>query len=237
MFQVTHTNLIGDVPELIATFTEQADRKKLNDCEIVKMLIDQAVSTAVSVATSLIGGAISSVSSAGLKMAWSNARYGKPDPNAIQKAQDTLVATVTKDISGEVEKQTVENNLRFAMGNGVKDVKKQLDSLSSSFKFDPDALNAYKVGLESAKPMSYDWFGVAWHQVFNYGPYVKLIDTKNHWKDLNIEGGMSHGSLCSQFEGDFKDNNAENKDKLGKSLSKVFDKIRQQTQMTFGASK
>ena len=236
MFQVTHTNLIGVIPELITAFTQQADQQKLLHCAVVKMCVDQAVNIAVSVASSLIGGSIASISSAGMKMAFTKPRFGKPDAKAISKVEDRLVAAVAKGIADDAEKQIVESNMRAAIKSGVNDVKKQIESLAH-VEIDPEVFKAYKAGLSNAKPIPFDWFGILWGQLFKYGPYKNIADTKRHWNDLNIEGGMSYDSLCSQFEGSFKDKNPQNKDKLSKTLTQVFGKIRQQTQKTFGASK
>lgn len=238
MFEVTHSHLAGYVPALVTTFTQQEDRDKIKKCELLQQIINEVVSTAVSVVSSMVGGAISSVTSAGMKMAWGNPKFGKLDTKAIEDIETTLVAGVTKNIASDAEKSTAEGNLRISMSKGVRAVKEQLDSLAPTLKFDADALlNEYMAGREKAKPMNFDWFSLAWKQLFNYDPVVKAVDYKMHMNDLNIEGGMGHGFLCSEFEGDFKSNNAANRDKLTTGLTGIFENIRQQTQKTFGASK
>jgi hypothetical protein len=196
MFEHTHLNVISFVPELITSFTQQSDREKVNDCAIMKLLIDQAVNMAISVATSIVGSAISSVGETGMAMGWTTARFGTPladKADVVKQAEEKWLASAGK----------------------AADWKE------------------YSTVYENARPYNLDWFSIIYGAGNSWGTYRSLVQTKTHWDDLPIEGGMSYGSLCSQFEGDFSDNNSGNKDKLLGYLPQIFDQIRNRTEKTF----
>lgn len=54
-------------------------------------------------------------------------------------------------------------------------------------------------------------------------------DLKNQF----IVPGIAHGTICSDFEGDFVDNNAANRDNLSFRISSIFESARQQRQTMF----
>lgn len=54
-------------------------------------------------------------------------------------------------------------------------------------------------------------------------------DLKNQF----IVPGIAHGTICSDFEGDFVDNNAANRDNLSFRVSSIFESARQQRQAMF----
>ncbi|CZS93260.1 hypothetical protein WAI453_000921 [Rhynchosporium graminicola] len=209
-----HAYLIGIVPEIISTFTLQADAAKTLKCEHIHTVIDTAVN---------IG---------------------------FQMLQVTLVGFITPELAqigpllGEDKEKlkALTEQYESATGEAKQNLNKQIKNLEATGPRGklrwlntpvPENSRSTKM-LGDAKGSEIQWWTIP---LFSWGGWadntLKGIKKNHQSKNQFIGPGISHGAVCSEFEGDFVDNSPANRDKLAARLSSIFESTRKQRQFMF----
>lgn len=214
----THTYLIGMVPEIISTFTLQVDAAKKLKCDQLHTLVNVVVS---------IGIQLASVALAGL-LGPELAGLG-PAASALSEKAKALEQTLT---------ETVDSSARWSILQQMAEVKDQLQKSTAkgTMRWLSTTLPQDRRAAEMGTPRTIAWSNVALYN-FGYFEMQSYMDLKKvvQSKYQGIGPGIGHGTMCSEFEGDFVDNNAGNRDKLAARLSSIFESSRKQRQTMFKA--
>jgi hypothetical protein len=240
MLRVTQAGIVKIAPDLVFSFTKEEAERSQQNCDIVKAILQQPINAAISVAAAMIGGAFSSVGSAGKQITLSNPSFGTLDPEAVRLAQNITISTVTENAATVFEKQNLEKRLRIAMGKGVKEVQYLIHNTwaDAGVNIPRRSLSEYRLNLEKARPKSYNWFDLVWSRTFNKRTWRPLVSNgEHHWSDLlTFDGDMRSQALCHQLNHVFVNNNKKNMRKLKLALTRITKQIHEHIRQVFTTS-
>ncbi|KAH7395873.1 hypothetical protein BKA64DRAFT_71854 [Cadophora sp. MPI-SDFR-AT-0126] len=212
----THTYLIGMVPEIITTFTLQVDAAKKMKCDQLHTVVNIVVQIGIQLATMAFVGLLAPE----LAMLGPAAAALVEESRGLEK---TLADTID-DAARQAALQrlaTVKDELQRSNARG------KLRWLSTTL---PADARSTQMGVER----TIFWSNVALYN-FGYLESQAYADLKKVYQSRIpfIGPGIGHGTMCSEFEGDFVDNNAGNRDMLAARLSSIFESSRKQRQNMF----
>ncbi|KAK0101373.1 hypothetical protein ONS95_006548 [Cadophora gregata] len=215
----THTYLIGMVPEIISTFTLQVYPAKKLKCDqlhtFVSMMVNIGIQLAQVVLVGFLGPEMGVLS---VEVRAAMEELAALEVNVAKTVEQTMVSTMTSRMQ----------ELKKTISDAQKNVGK-LNWLTTLGPLDQRVKN-------TQIPRNFMWSNVL---MFNFG-YMEMMAYNDLKKVYNFNNqfigpGIGHGTMCSEFEGDFVDNNAGNRDNLVARLSSVFESSRKQRQAMFKA--
>ena len=204
------------VPEIISTFTLQVDAAKKLKCDQLHTVVNIVVQIGIQLATMAFAGLL------GPELAMLG-----PAAEALVKKSKGLEETLAN---------TVDDAARQAVLQQIASVKEELQKSSAKGKLRwlSTTLPADARSKEMGAGRTIAWSNVALYS-FGYLEGQAYADLKKVYQSRTefIGPGIGHGTMCSEFEGDFVDNNAGNRDLLAARLSSIFESSRKQRQNMF----
>jgi hypothetical protein len=207
------------IPEIVTTFTLQVDAAKKLKCDQLHTVVSIAVSIGIQLAQQVLAGFLAPE----LGVLSLSARIAMQELESLEKA---AAAAVEESVVQSLQAQMAE--LKKTIEQGMVSVGK-MSWMTTLGPIDERV-------IETNTPRNFGWSNVL---LYNFGMLegMAYTDLKKVYNFNNqfIGPGISHGTICSEFEGDFNDNNAGNRDGLAGRLSSVFESGRRSRQAMFKA--
>lgn len=207
------------VPEIITTFSLQVDAAKKMKCDQIHTFVNMMVNIGIQLAQLVLMGFLG--------------------PELIPLSVEARVAMAELPALQTALKTAVEESVIQSTQTRIDALKKILDkALSDKGKL--SWMTTYgpldQRVKDTGNARNFAWSNVllynfAFYEMAAYTDLKKVYNFKN----MAIGPGISHGTICTGFEGDFVDNNAGNRDNLAARLSSVFESGRKQRQALFKA--
>ncbi|KAH7360272.1 hypothetical protein BKA65DRAFT_181486 [Rhexocercosporidium sp. MPI-PUGE-AT-0058] len=207
------------VPEIISTFTLQVDAAKKMKCDQLHTFVNMMVNLGIQLAQVVLVGFLSPE----MGVLTVEARAMIAELRALETA---VVTTVEDSVIQSMQSKISE------LKTSIEKARANVGKLSFLTTYGPLDQRVKDTGMAR----NFAWSNVVMYN-FGYMEMMAYSDLKKLYNFNNgfIGPGIGHGTMCSEFEGDFVDNNPGNRDNLAARLSSVFESGRKQRQAMFKA--